>query len=122
MEHKFESVYFKPYNKQTQRPQDRCHAWGLENSHVFFVAFQPGSSYYEYSCYEDIPAFMEAYAKVPEPERCFFEQIHEGHACSEHYDIDWDIKSDEVGEDRIALLEQQVFALHIQSLAISVVC
>ena len=65
---------------------------------------------------------MEAYAKVPEPERCFFEQIREGHACNEYYDIDWHIGSDEVGEDRIALLEQQVFALHIQSLAISVVC
>ncbi|KAG0319098.1 hypothetical protein BGZ99_005281 [Dissophora globulifera] len=64
-------------------PQDRCHVWGLENSHVFFIALQPGSSYHEYSCYSDILAFMEEYAKVSEPEYCFFEQIHEGHACNE---------------------------------------
>ncbi|KAG0265613.1 hypothetical protein BG011_004404 [Mortierella polycephala] len=97
-------------SKQTQRHQDRCHEWGQKNSHAFFVAFQPEPSYYEYSYYPDIPAFMEAYAKVPEPERCFFEKIHEGHACNEYYDIDWHIESDEIGEDRIGLLEQQVFA------------
>ncbi|KAG0307242.1 hypothetical protein BGZ98_000749, partial [Dissophora globulifera] len=82
--------------------------WGLENSHVFFVAFQPGSSYCDYSYYPDIPVFTEAYAKVPQPKRCFFEQIREGHACNEYYVINRHIESDEVGEIRIVLLYQQV--------------
>ncbi|KAG0302373.1 hypothetical protein BGZ98_007576, partial [Dissophora globulifera] len=104
------STYFKTDSKQPQSPQFRCHAWGLENSRVFFVAFQSTpSSYYEYSCYEDISVFMEAYASVLELERCFFEQIRGGQSCNEYYDIDWHIESDEA-EDMIALLEQQVFA------------
>ncbi|KAG0320708.1 hypothetical protein BGZ99_004352 [Dissophora globulifera] len=52
---------------------------------------------------------MEAYAKFPEPERRFFEQIRERYACNEYYDIDLHTKLNEIGEDRIALLEQQVF-------------
>ncbi|KAG0314717.1 hypothetical protein BGZ99_007885 [Dissophora globulifera] len=108
MQHKLESTYFKADSKQTQGPQFRCLRGGLDNSHVFFVAFQPGSSYCDYSCYPDIPVSTEAYSKVPQPERCFFEQIREGHACNDYYAIDRHIESDEVGEDRIVLLEQQV--------------
>ncbi|KAG0348934.1 hypothetical protein BGZ54_004508, partial [Gamsiella multidivaricata] len=111
MEHKFESVYFKADKKQTQGPQARCHEWGHKNSHAFFIAFQTGSSYYEYSCYRDPSVFLDAYAGVQEAERCFFEQIHEGQACNEYYDIDWTL--DEVSDSSsstIVTLEQQIFA------------
>ncbi|KAF9184215.1 hypothetical protein BGZ50_003817 [Haplosporangium sp. Z 11] len=88
MEHKFESTYFKTDKKQAQGLQARCHEWDYKNSHAFFVAFQAGPSYYEYSYYRDPSAFLDAYADVREAERCFFEQIHEGQACNEYYDID----------------------------------
>lgn len=113
MEHKFESIYFKADSKQKQGPQARCHSWGQKNPHAFFVAYQPSRSglYYEYSCYRDLSAFLDTYANVPEAERCFFEQIREGQACNEYYDIDWPLGNIlDSSSNTVAMLEQRVFA------------
>ncbi|KAG0247464.1 hypothetical protein BG011_001447 [Mortierella polycephala] len=87
MNNKFESTYFKYYEDQPKGPQDRCHERGDELAHEFFVAID-GPSRNEYASYKDSSVFLEAYAGVSNDERCFFEQIREGRACNEYYDID----------------------------------
>ncbi|KAG9069571.1 hypothetical protein KI688_010475 [Linnemannia hyalina] len=69
MENKFGSGYFKAYGKQT-KPQARtkCN---------------------EYSSYPELGTFLGIYASIQEQGRRFFEQICEGQACNEYYDIDW---------------------------------
>ncbi|KAF9549518.1 hypothetical protein EC957_003468 [Mortierella hygrophila] len=109
MEHKFESTYFKSdKKKQTQGPQARSYEWGDKNSHLFFVAIDTGPTYYQYSNYKDPARFLEAYASVPDADRCFFEQIHEGHACNEYYDIDLTL-GQVADKSDILRLEQQMF-------------
>ncbi|KAF9137686.1 hypothetical protein BG015_002644 [Linnemannia schmuckeri] len=103
MTHKFESTYFK-----FKGFQGRCHKWSDTNSHEFFVAVD-GPFKNEYSSYKDSTTFLKAYDSVPEEERCFFEQIREGKACKEYYDIDWTLASS-ADECEIKRLEQQVFA------------
>ncbi|KAF9544600.1 hypothetical protein EC957_011815 [Mortierella hygrophila] len=103
MTHKFESTYFK-----FKGSQGRCHEWSDTNSHEFFVAVD-GPFKNEYSSYKDSTTFLKAYDSVPEEERCFFEQIREGKACKEYYDIDWTLASS-ADECEIKRQEQQVFA------------
>ncbi|KAF9973332.1 hypothetical protein BGZ73_003444 [Actinomortierella ambigua] len=86
MNHKFESTYFKFDSGQLQGPQARCHEQDDKNFHEFF-----------------------AYAGIPSNERCFFEQIREGQACNEYYDIDRTLEQ-ATNENEIRRLEQQVFA------------
>ncbi|KAK3834994.1 MAG: origin of replication binding protein-domain-containing protein [Linnemannia gamsii] len=108
MTHKFESTYFfKTDEDQPKGPQARCHEWSDKNSHKFFVAID-GPRRFEYSSYKDPARFLEAYADVPDAERCFFEQIREGQACNEYYDIDWTL-GQVADESDILRLEQQVF-------------
>ncbi|KAF8932655.1 hypothetical protein BGZ47_011263, partial [Haplosporangium gracile] len=45
--------------------------------------------------------------------RCFFEQIREGKACKEYYDIDWTLASS-ADEGEIKKLEQQVFTAFLR--------
>ncbi|KAG0059607.1 hypothetical protein BGZ90_004404 [Linnemannia elongata] len=114
MEHKFESTYFKSdKKKQAQGPQARSYEWVDKNSHQFFVALDTGPAYFKYSSYEDPARFLEAYATIPDTERFFFEQIREGQACNEYYDIDWTL--DQVADESdILRLEQQVFAVFLR--------
>ncbi|KAF9083814.1 hypothetical protein BGX23_011090 [Mortierella sp. AD031] len=107
MNHKFESTYFKADKTKAQSPQARCHEWSDRNSHQFFVAVDVGA-HFEYSSYKDPARFLEAYTVVPDAKRCFFEQIREGQACNEHYDIDWTLNQ-VADESDILRLEQQVF-------------
>ncbi|KAF9176514.1 hypothetical protein BGZ51_000495, partial [Haplosporangium sp. Z 767] len=107
MSNKFESTYFKYYEDQPKGPQDRCHERGDELAHEFFVAID-GPSRNEYASYKDSSVFLEAYADVSNDKRCFFEQIREGRACNEYYDIDWTLEQ-VTDENKIQRLEQQVF-------------
>ncbi|KAF8928767.1 hypothetical protein BGZ47_001449, partial [Haplosporangium gracile] len=107
MNNRFESTYFR-FNGA----QDRCHEWSDTNSHEFFVAVD-GPFKNEYSSYKDATTFLKAYDSVPEEERCFFEQIREGMACKEHYDIDWNLVSS-ADDCEIKRLEQQVFAAFLR--------
>ncbi|KAF9340698.1 hypothetical protein BGX26_008911, partial [Mortierella sp. AD094] len=112
MEQKFESTYFKYDKKQLQGPQTRCHEQGDKNFHEFFVAID-GPSRNEYASYKNSSVFLEAYAGVPNDKRCFFEQIREGRACNEYYDIDWTLNQ-ATDENEIQRLEQQVFAAFLR--------
>jgi len=113
MSTKFESIYFSAVQKgQDLRPQDRSFAWGDAESNTFYITYISGVSYdgktfyYEFANYKDPPTFLQAYSKIPDEERCFNEQIREGRACSEYYDIDWYLGAHE--EDAVQL-EQRVF-------------
>ncbi|KAF9900625.1 hypothetical protein EC991_007071, partial [Linnemannia zychae] len=108
----FESTYFKYYKDQPEGPQDRCHERGDELAHEFFVAIDVPSSK-EYASYKDSSVFLDVYDSVPEEERCFFEQIREGKACKEYYDIDWTLASS-ADEGEIKKLEQQVFTAFLR--------
>ncbi|KAK3832366.1 MAG: hypothetical protein J3R72DRAFT_515406 [Linnemannia gamsii] len=112
MNNKFESTYFKYYKDQPKGPQDRCHERGDELAHEFFVAIDVPSSK-EYASYKDSSVFLDVYDSVPEVERCFFEQIREGKACKEYYDIDWTLASS-ANEGEIKKLEQQVFTAFLR--------
>ncbi|KAF8930214.1 hypothetical protein BGZ47_000693 [Haplosporangium gracile] len=114
MTHKFESTYFK-----FKGSQGRCHEWSDTNSHEFFVAVD-GPFKNEYSSYKDSTTFLKAYDSVPEEERCFFEQIREGKAYKEYYDIDWTLASSADGCE-IKRLEQQVFAAFLTKLSLHIV-
>ncbi|KAF9899957.1 hypothetical protein EC991_008115 [Linnemannia zychae] len=107
MNNKFESTYFRYTGAQ-----DRCYEWSDTNSHEFFVAVD-GPFKNEYSSYKDSTTFLKAYDSVPEEERCFYEQIRDGKACKEYYDIDWNIASS-ADECEIKRLEQQVFAAFLR--------
>ncbi|KAF9536637.1 hypothetical protein EC957_010258 [Mortierella hygrophila] len=115
MNHKFESTYFKTdKTTQAQGPQARSYEWGDKNSHQFFVAFDTGPAYFEYSSYKDPARFLEAYASVPDADRCFFEQIREGHACNEYYDIEWTL-GQVADKSDILRLEQQMFTAFLNA-------
>ncbi|KAF9908672.1 hypothetical protein EC991_009600 [Linnemannia zychae] len=107
MNNKFESTYFR-----NKGPQNRCYKWSDMNSHEFFMALE-GPFGNEYSSYKDSTTFLEAYDSVPEEERCFYEQIREGKACKEYYDIDWDIVSSADGGE-IKRQEQELFAAFLR--------
>ncbi|KAG0286032.1 hypothetical protein BGZ96_009819 [Linnemannia gamsii] len=100
------------YKDQPKGPQDRCHERGDELAHEFFVAIDVPSSK-EYASYKDSSVFLDVYDSVPEVERCFFEQIREGKACKEYYDIDWTLASS-ADEGEIKKLEQQVFTAFLR--------
>ncbi|KAF9407786.1 hypothetical protein BGZ94_002559 [Podila epigama] len=112
MNHKFGSNYFKFDKEQLQGPQARCHEQGGLNSHEFFVAID-GPSKNEYASYKDSSVFLEMYAGIPDSKRCFFEQIREGQACSEYYDIDWAL-GQATDRDELQRLEKQVFAVFLR--------
>ncbi|KAG0285367.1 hypothetical protein BGZ97_007830 [Linnemannia gamsii] len=115
MEHKFESTYFKSdKKKQTQGPQARSYEWGDRNSHQFFVAIATGPAYFEYSSYKDPARFLEAYASIPDADRCFFEQIREGQTCNEYYDIEWTL-GQVADKSDILRWEQQMFTAFLNA-------
>ncbi|KAF8922966.1 hypothetical protein BGZ58_003531, partial [Dissophora ornata] len=93
-------------------PQARCHEQADKSFHEFFVAID-GPSKSEYASYKDSSVFLEAYEGVPDDKRCFFEQIREGRACNEYYDIDWDLEQ-AVDENELQRLEQRVFAAFLR--------
>ncbi|KAF8923776.1 hypothetical protein BGZ58_002534 [Dissophora ornata] len=117
MSSKFNSTYFKTDKDQLKGPQARCHDWADRSSLQFFVAVDAGPAHYEYSSYRDASAFLEAYEGVPAAERCFFEQICEGQACAEYYDIDWALEpsaSAGAAENTVVEMEQSVFAAFLR--------
>ncbi|KAF9369342.1 hypothetical protein BGX21_006005, partial [Mortierella sp. AD011] len=91
---KFDSIYFAVEKNQTLGPQGRFHAYVDEKSNRFYVTYISGvssdgkTSYYEFARYKDLRAFLKAYSKIPDKEKCFNEQIRESYACFEYYDID----------------------------------
>lgn len=107
MNNKFESTYFR-----FKGAQGRCYEWSDTNSHEFFVAVE-GPFKNEYSSYKDSTTFLQAYDSIPEEERCFYEQIREGKACKEYYDIDWNIVSS-ADDCEIKRLEQETFAAFLR--------
>ncbi|KAF8962662.1 hypothetical protein BGZ46_001136 [Entomortierella lignicola] len=120
MQTKFDSTYFAAKKNQTLGPQDRSFAWADENSNNFYVTYISGvssdgkTSYYEFASYKDLPTFLKAYNRIPDKEKCFNEQIREGTACSEYYDIDWALKSPVEDPEKIVQLEQRVFEEFLQ--------
>ncbi|KAF9344332.1 hypothetical protein BGX26_004516 [Mortierella sp. AD094] len=120
MHTKFDSIYFAVEKNQTLGPQDRSHAYADEKSNKFYVTYIGGvssdgkTSYYEFASYKDLPAFLKAYSKIPDKGKCFNEQIREGYACSEHYDIDWTLKSPVEDLEETVQLEQRVFEEFLQ--------
>ncbi|KAG0258558.1 hypothetical protein BG011_003225 [Mortierella polycephala] len=86
-------------------PQDRSYAWADVESNKFYVK----TSYYEFSSYKDLSAFLRVYNNILDKDKCFNGQIREGHACSEYYDIDWHLSIREDNAGPIVQLEQRVF-------------
>ncbi|KAF8964309.1 hypothetical protein BGZ46_000793 [Entomortierella lignicola] len=116
MSTKFDSVYFSAIDKiQVPGPQERSFAWANQQANMFYVTYISGiskdrkTSYYEFSSYKDLPAFLAAYSKVPDKDRCFNEQIREGRSCSEYYDIDWTLKPPAKDSKEIVQHEDRFF-------------
>ncbi|KAF9196902.1 hypothetical protein BGZ49_002671 [Haplosporangium sp. Z 27] len=128
---KFGTVYFAAHKDQILGPQARAHEWADANKNTFFVMFESGlspdgkKSYYEFASYKNLSTFLDEYNQLAGRQKCFFEQIREGHPCCEYYDIDWNLPlgdtdlvvSNEISPpalnmdiDAIAFLEKQVFA------------
>ncbi|KAF9208403.1 hypothetical protein BGZ49_008891 [Haplosporangium sp. Z 27] len=120
MHTKFDSIYFAVDKNQTLGPQDRSFAWADEKfnkSNVTYISGVSGdgkTSYYEFASHKDLPTFLKAYSKIPDKEKCFNEQIREGYACSEYYDIDWTLKPSVKDPEEIVQLEQRVFEEFLQ--------
>ncbi|KAF9172169.1 hypothetical protein BGX20_006213 [Mortierella sp. AD010] len=120
MQTKFDSTYFAAKKNQTLGPQDRSFAWADENSNNFYVTYISGvssdgkTSYYEFASYKDLPTFLKAYNRIPDNEKCFNEQIRDGTACSEYYDVDWTLIPPVEDPEKIVQSEQRVFKEFLQ--------
>ncbi|KAF8968442.1 hypothetical protein BGZ46_010852 [Entomortierella lignicola] len=95
-------------------------AYADDKVNKFYVTYISGvssdgkTSYYEFASYKDLPAFLKAYSKILDQDKCFNEQIREGQACSEYYDIDWTLKPPVEDREEIVQLEQRVFEEFLQ--------
>ncbi|KAF8917507.1 hypothetical protein BGZ58_005110, partial [Dissophora ornata] len=118
---KFGSTYFRTVQKGP--PQQRAFARADLNDDDFVVAHnnasRKGKIYCEFASYQYLSTFLQVYSSIPDEERCFNEIIREGRECAEYYDIDWkqldkDDKPELCTGQRLAELEQQVFASFLE--------
>ncbi|KAF9152564.1 hypothetical protein BGX20_005129, partial [Mortierella sp. AD010] len=120
MRNKFDSIYFSVDKDQTLGPQDRSFVYVDDKANKFYVTYISGvssdrkTSYYEFASYKDLSAFLKAYSKIPDQDRCFNEQMREGHIYSEYYDIDWTLESPIKDLEKTVQLEQRVFEEFLQ--------
>ncbi|KAF8980727.1 hypothetical protein BGZ46_003764 [Entomortierella lignicola] len=97
---------------QTLGPQDRSFTYADDKSNKFYV-----TTLAEYPAMARHLTMNLRATKIclhPDQDRCFNEQIREGHACSEYYDIDWTLKRPVEDREEIVQLEQLVFKEFLQ--------